>query len=164
MRGLKTPRSLGANRLDTWWKVGTRPPGHLRARPAQDVRSVASSTKGFYRVGLWRPSTATGAVAVRSFATAKQSQVRRRALEPTVDAIDVALIVVLGMAAWAVWLHGQVLRYHPPGGARPRRLPLPDCVAEVGHPLRRLGADRLQGHAARVHPLEQADSGAEHHG
>jgi hypothetical protein len=31
----------------------------------------------------------------------------------------------------------------------------------VGHPLRRLRADRLQGHAARVHALEQADSGAE---
>ena len=45
-----------------------------------------------------------------------------------------------------------------------RRLPLPDCVGQVGHPLRRLRADRLQGHAARVHALEQADSGAEQHG
>jgi len=44
------------------------------------------------------------------------------------------------------------------------RLPLPDCVGQVGHPLRRLRADRLQGHAARVHALEQADSGAEQHG
>ena len=45
-----------------------------------------------------------------------------------------------------------------------RQLPLPDCVGQVGHPLRRLRADRLQGHAARVHALEQADSGAEQHG
>ena len=74
-----------------------------------NVHSVSSPTPGFYLVGHWRPSTATGPVAVRSFAPAKQSQVRRRALEHTVDAIDVALIVVLGMAAWAVWLHGQVL-------------------------------------------------------
>jgi len=44
------------------------------------------------------------------------------------------------------------------------RLPLPDCVGEVGHPLRRLRADWLQGHAARVHVLEQADPGAEQHG
>jgi hypothetical protein len=43
-------------------------------------------------------------------------------------------------------------------------LPLPDCVGQVGHPLRRLRADRLQRHAARVHALEQADSGAEQHG
>jgi hypothetical protein len=47
-------------------------------------------------------------------------------------------------------------------GGRP--LPLPDGVGQVGHPLRRLRADRLQGHAARVHALEQADSGAEQHG
>ena len=47
---------------------------------------------------------------------------------------------------------------------RSRQLPLPDCVGQVGHPLRRLRADRLQGHAARVHALEQADSGAEQHG
>ena len=44
------------------------------------------------------------------------------------------------------------------------RLPLVDGVGQVGHPLRRLRADRLQGHAARVHALEQADSGAEQHG
>jgi hypothetical protein len=44
------------------------------------------------------------------------------------------------------------------------QLPLPDCVGEVGHPLRRLRADLLQGHPARVHALEQADSGAEQHG
>ena len=37
-------------------------------------------------------------------------------------------------------------------------LPLPDCVGQVGHPLRRLCADLLQGHAGRVHTLEQADS------
>jgi uncharacterized protein YxjI len=43
-------------------------------------------------------------------------------------------------------------------------VPLPDGVGQVGHPLRRLRADRLQGHAARVHALEQADSGAEQHG
>ena len=48
--------------------------------------------------------------------------------------------------------------------SRSRPLPLPDCVGQVGHPLRRLRADRLQGHAARVHALEQADSGAEQHG
>ncbi len=48
--------------------------------------------------------------------------------------------------------------------ARSRQLPLPDCVGQVGHPLRRLRADRLQGHAARVRALEQADSGAEQHG
>ena len=50
------------------------------------------------------------------------------------------------------------------GALRSRQLPLPDCVGQVGHPLRRLRADRLQGHAARVHALEQADSGAEQHG
>ena len=43
-------------------------------------------------------------------------------------------------------------------------LPLPDCVGQVGHPLCRLRADRQQGHAPRVHALEQADSGAEQHG
>ena len=50
------------------------------------------------------------------------------------------------------------------GGERSRQLPLPDCVGQVGHPLRRLCADRLQGHAACVHALVQADSGAEQHG
>lgn len=50
------------------------------------------------------------------------------------------------------------------GALRSRQLPLPDCVGQVGHPLRRFRADRLQGHAARVHALEQADSGAEQHG
>jgi len=50
------------------------------------------------------------------------------------------------------------------GALRSRRLPLPDGVGQVGHPLRRLRADLLQGHAARVHALEQADSGAEQHG
>ena len=44
------------------------------------------------------------------------------------------------------------------------QLPLPDCVGQVSHPLGRLRADRLQGDAARVHALEQADSGAEQHG
>ncbi len=37
-----------------------------------------------------------------------------------------------------------------------RQLPLADCVGQVGHPLRRLRADRLQGYPARVHALEQA--------
>jgi MFS family permease len=50
------------------------------------------------------------------------------------------------------------------GALRSRQLPLLDCVGQVGHPLRWLRADRLQGHAARVHALEQADSGAEQHG
>src|SRR5437660_6107446 len=50
------------------------------------------------------------------------------------------------------------------GALRLRQLPLTDCVGQVGHPLCRLRADRLQGHAARVHALEQADSGAEQHG
>ena len=50
------------------------------------------------------------------------------------------------------------------GALRSRQLPLPDCVGQVGHPLRRLRPDRLQRHAARVHALEQADSGAEQHG
>src|SRR6266851_4769714 len=36
------------------------------------------------------------------------------------------------------------------GALRPRQLPLPDCVGQVGHPLRRLRTDRLQGHAGRV--------------
>ena len=39
-----------------------------------------------------------------------------------------------------------VERVTPP---RLRRLPFPDCVGQVGHPLCRLRADRLQGHAAR---------------
>ena len=55
-------------------------------------------------------------------------------------------------------------RPRPGWARRSRQLPLPDCVGQVGHPLRRLRADRLQGHAARVHALEQADSGAEQHG
>ena len=44
------------------------------------------------------------------------------------------------------------------------RLPLPDGVGQVRHPRGGLRADGLQGHAARVHALEQADSGAEQHG
>ncbi|MDQ1736510.1 MAG: hypothetical protein QOH56_2761 [Pseudonocardiales bacterium] len=53
----------------------------------------------------------------------------------------------------------------PAGGALgSRQLPLSDCVAQVGHPLRRLRADLIQGYAARVHAIEQADSGAEQHG
>ena len=44
------------------------------------------------------------------------------------------------------------------------QLPLPDVVGQVRHPLGGLRADRLQGHAARVHAFEQADSGAEQHG
>ena len=43
-------------------------------------------------------------------------------------------------------------------------MPRPDFVGQVGHPPRRLHADRLQGHAARVDALEQADTGAEQHG
>ena len=50
------------------------------------------------------------------------------------------------------------------GAPRSRQLPRPDCVSEVGHALCRFRADRLQGHAARVHAFEQADSGAEQHG
>ena len=50
------------------------------------------------------------------------------------------------------------------GARRSRRLPLPDGVGQVGHSLRRIRADLLQGHAARVHALEQADSGAEQYG
>lgn len=45
-----------------------------------------------------------------------------------------------------------------------RQLSLPDGVGQVRHPRGGLRADRLQGHAARVHALEQADSGAEQHG
>ena len=44
------------------------------------------------------------------------------------------------------------------------RLSLPDGVGQVRHPRGGFRADRLQGHAARVHALEQADSGAEQHG
>ena len=44
------------------------------------------------------------------------------------------------------------------------RLPIVDGVGQVGRPLRRLRADRSQGHPGRVHALEQADSGAEEHG
>jgi hypothetical protein len=44
------------------------------------------------------------------------------------------------------------------------RLPLPDGVGQVRHPRGGFRADRLQGHAARVHALEQADPGAEQHG
>ena len=61
-------------------------------------------------------------------------------------------------------LAGDLDRQGGVGALRSRQLPLPDCVGQVGHPLRRLRADRLQGHAARVHALEQADSGAEQHG
>ena len=54
----------------------------------------------------------------------------------------------------------------PPRGQHPQlsQLPLPDGVRQVGHPLRRLRADLLQGHPARVHALEQGDPGAEQHG
>jgi hypothetical protein len=44
------------------------------------------------------------------------------------------------------------------------QIPLLHSVGQVGHPLRRLRADRLQGNTVRVHALEQADSGAEKHG
>jgi hypothetical protein len=40
---------------------------------------------------------------------------------------------------------------------RSGQLPLPDCVGQVGHPLRRLRVDLLQGQSAPVHALEQAD-------
>ena len=50
------------------------------------------------------------------------------------------------------------------GALSSRQLPRPDCVGQVGHPLRRLRADLLQGYSARVHALEQADPGAEQHG
>lgn len=56
---------------------------------------------------------------------------------------------------------------HPADGTgtpRLRRSARPDRVGQVGHPLRRLRANRLKGHAVRVHALEQADSGAEQHG
>src|SRR5688500_20357446 len=52
----------------------------------------------------------------------------------------------------------------PPGPASAVRLPLPDGVGQVCHPLRRLRADRLQGHATRVHAREESAAGAEHHG
>ncbi len=48
---------------------------------------------------------------------------------------------------------------HPTG-----ELALPDGVGQVRHPWRGLRADRLQGYAARVHTLEQADSRAEQDG
>ena len=61
--------------------------------------------------------------------------------------------------------HAGVALVRAGGGALSSgQLPFPDCVGQVGHPLRRLRADLLQGHAARVHALEQADSGAEQHG
>ena len=41
------------------------------------------------------------------------------------------------------------------------RLPWAHGVGQVRHPRGGLRADRLQGHVARVHALEQADSGAE---
>ena len=47
---------------------------------------------------------------------------------------------------------------------RERGLAFHGGVGQVGHPLRRLRADLLQSHAACVHALEQADSGAEQHG
>lgn len=47
---------------------------------------------------------------------------------------------------------------------RTSRSALPDGVGQVGHPLRRLRADRLESHARRVHALEEADPGAEQHG
>ena len=54
----------------------------------------------------------------------------------------------------------------PPGGRAARSKPsaLPDCIGQVGHPLRRLRVDRIQGRAARIHALEQPDAGAEQHG
>jgi acyl-CoA synthetase (AMP-forming)/AMP-acid ligase II len=55
---------------------------------------------------------------------------------------------------------GKIIRTDLPArltAAKPL-LPLPDRVGQVGHPLPRLRADLLQGHAARVHALEQADS------
>jgi hypothetical protein len=68
--------------------------------------------------------------------------------------------------------HDNALGF-PPGAAcgrylggeplRSRQLPLPHCVCQMGHALRRFRADRIPGHAARVHALEQADSGAEQH-
>jgi hypothetical protein len=60
------------------------------------------------------------------------------------------------------WLFLRVRR--PPCVVPRARLPLPDGVGKVRHPWGGLRADRLQGHAARVHALEQADPGAEQHG
>jgi hypothetical protein len=80
---------------------------------------------------------------------------------------DVALAALTqsGVQPWWVMLRELGPAADLGGGAlRSRQLPLPDCIGQVGHPLRRLRADRLQGHAARVHALEQADSGAEQHG
>ena len=71
----------------------------------------------------------------------------------------------------SVALHPQVVGSHtvcvPTASvafASVGRLTLPDGVGQVRHPRGRLRADQLQGHAARVHALEQADSGAEQHG
>ena len=71
-----------------------------------------------------------------------------------------------GACGWWARLHPERVGHLPTVSrcSGNRQLPLPDCVGQVGHPLRRLRAERLQGHAARVHALEQADSGAEQHG
>jgi hypothetical protein len=58
---------------------------------------------------------------------------------------------------WPPWVLGLL-------GGVVARLPWAHGVGQVRHPRGGLRADRLQGHAARVHALEQADPGAEQHG
>jgi len=58
-------------------------------------------------------------------------------------------------------VHDDLLAYEDKHVAR---LPWAHGVGQVRHPRGGLRADRLQGQAARVHALEQADPGAEQHG
>src|SRR6266700_1445243 len=127
------------------------PPG-AKARPASGYHAAFSG-----------PCTVAAAllggglgVSHEDFTDAAARDPRRLALAALVRCVEDERCSASFPHACAADLGGGVLRS--------RQLPLPDCVGQVGHPLRRLRADRLQGHAARVHALEQADSGAEQHG
>jgi hypothetical protein len=97
---------------------------------------------------------------LRGLSVAPSAAVRQDASYlDTVLAVD-QVYAALKAAGW----DGLIKPWSTSGCPTRDPLPLPDCVGQVGHPLRRLRADRLQGHAARVHALEQADPGAEQHG
>jgi len=80
------------------------------------------------------------------------------AAEPDADAVRLVWPGLVGP-----WFAAELLDPGGGGAVGSRALPLADCVGQVSHPLRWLRADRVQGHAACVHALEQAHSGAEQH-
>ena len=145
----------------------TGKPGTVMARtldrPHTSSRRVLSSEPERLHVparrGRYRP--------LRDHRARRGNDHREHVLVPVrIDTNDVIHLICQHPSDPPIPLVGPLICSSDLGGGalRSRQLPLPDCVGQVGHPLRRLRADRLQGHAARVHALEQADSGAEQHG